>query len=190
MQHAWAAAVEAIDRLAQKEIGGLKSGLGDPKMRRFFALAASATAVKEGCARVPGTPADNAELLGELRSISEELRVLQKLRAVEIAAQEPARKNADQYLLVLDLAKHELVVEAYTAEQRSKATKDYEAIEKEIAGNPQASAVLVSVARLNQLKSAYPSFYMDTALFTAQIDATLEFGLPGTVVPNANPPAS
>ena len=63
LQHAWATAVETISTFTDQ---ALKSGLGDDRWKRFFALMGSLMALREGCPIVPNTPTEKKELIKEI----------------------------------------------------------------------------------------------------------------------------
>ena len=72
LQHAWATAVETVDMFTSQAI---KTGGGEQSWRRFFALMGTAIAQQEDCPCVPGTPADTAALIQELRTLAASLAV-------------------------------------------------------------------------------------------------------------------
>ena len=169
LQHAFATAVETATTFTRSK---LKSGGGEIKWRRFFALTSSAIAVREGCQIVPETPQRIDDLVGELRELTRELKVRQLLRgwtdAVKTLPKSTIAK-ASWLLLVLDVEGKTIIVTGFS--DRRKAAKELSQIERD--GAAQVDAVLVWVNSIHKLKSAYPNYYADTAAF---LDA-LEFSL-------------
>jgi len=169
LQHAFATAVETATTFTRSK---LKSGGGEIKWRRFFALTSSAIAVREGCQIVPETPQRIDDLVGELRELTRELKVRQLLRgwtdAVKTLPKSTIAK-ASWLLLVLDVEGKTIKVTGFS--DRRKAAKELSQIERD--GAAQVDAVLVWVNSIHKLKSAYPNYYADTAAF---LDA-LEFSL-------------
>jgi hypothetical protein len=163
-QHAWATAVETVDAFTHQS---LKSSLGDPRWRRFFALMGSAMALAEKQALVPNTPPTRAELVEELKSVSDAIQAEHVLEGLGVATSSFTRATADAeaFLLRLDTAEHSLSAKPYTRAELPQATEDYLSIEKEISGNPSVQAVLVSVDKLANLRKAYPNYYVDLDTF-------------------------
>jgi len=169
LQHAFATAVETATTFTRST---LKFGGGAPKWRRFFSLMGSAIAIREGTPSVPGTPFRVDDLVGELRELTKELKVRQRLRGWTDAVRTlPKRniKNARWLLLVLDVTGKTINVTGFV--NRKKASDELAKIETN--SESKVDAVLVWVNSINQLKSAYPNYYADTAAF---LDA-LEFSL-------------
>ena len=65
LQHAWATAVETVSTFTYSS---LKSGIGDDRWLRFFALMGTVMARREKQPAVPGTPESETELRSELRA--------------------------------------------------------------------------------------------------------------------------
>lgn len=163
LQHAWATAVETADMFTGQ---ALKSNVGHESWKRFFALMGSALAHRERCPLVPGTPNDITELTRELRELSRNLKVATVLRGWGSAVQVTERvPGAAAFLLVLDLKARRIRVRGFGKTELPKASDEYLAAEKEIAGNPDMQAVLVSVDSLLALRKAYPNYYLDTSNF-------------------------
>lgn len=172
LQHAFATAVETATTFTQSQ---LKSGGGEIKWRRFFALTSSAIAVREGCPIVPDTPERVDDLVGELRELTRELKVRQLLKGWTDAVKTLPKSTIDKaswLLLVLDIEGKTIKVTGFT--DRKKAGKELSAIERDTAA--QVDAVLVWVSSINKLKSAYPNYYADTAAFLSALDFSLGRG--------------
>jgi len=163
LQHAWATAVEAVSTFTEQ---ALKSGLGDIRWKRFFALMGSAIALRERCPIVPGTPTDETELVTELKMLFRELQVQMVLMGitatVEMVSVEP---DAQVYLLVLDASKKILEIKSFKSNEMAIASQEYLLVEEQYSDNPAVQAVLVSVDSVTNLQSAYPNYYLDTEEF-------------------------
>jgi ppGpp synthetase/RelA/SpoT-type nucleotidyltranferase len=163
LQHAWATAVEAISTFTEQ---ALKSGIGDVRWKRFFALMGTAIAQREDCPVVPNTPSDEWELIEELHQLFNELQVEMVLAGitatVDMVKIEP---NAAAYLLVLDANKKHLEIKSYKANEMVNAFQENLLVEEQYADNPAVQAVLVSVDSITNLQSAYPNYYLDTGEF-------------------------
>jgi hypothetical protein len=101
LQHAWATAVETVDFFSQRL--KLKSGKGDPRWSRFFALMASVIAKRENAVIVPDTPEDDKARIAELKQLVSEIGALEKLTAYGQVLQlsEPTKLTLSDFLMVL-----------------------------------------------------------------------------------------
>ena len=163
-QHLWATAVETVGTLTKQSI---KASRGTPEWHRFFALMSSALAVEEGAQTVPGTPTDARILEVELRKLVVQLDVFNVLTAYREALQQAERRTvsrAKYFLLDLRPAEHSVSVREFTTSDLGEATKAYLELETSLTG-PGAEAVLVSVGSLQNLRAAYPNYFLDTEAF-------------------------
>lgn len=167
LQHAWATAVEAISTFTEQ---ALKSGIGDVRWKRFFALMGTAIALREDCPVVPNTPTKRIELVPEIRELFQELQVEMVLMGITATVEMIKEEaNAQAYLLVLDADKKYLEIKTYKASELANADEEYLLVEQQYADNPRVQAVLVSVDSLASLQSAYPNYYLDTGEFLAAV---------------------
>jgi hypothetical protein len=172
LQHAFATAVETATTFTQSK---LKSGGGEIKWRRFFALTSSAISVREGCQIVPETPERVDDLVGELRELTRELKVRQLLRGWTDAVKTLPKSTIDKaswLLLVLDVEGKTVKVTGFA--DRKKAARELSKIERDT--DSPVDAVLVWVNSITKLKSAYPNYYADTAAFIDALDFSLAKG--------------
>lgn len=170
LQHAFATAVETVTTFTRLP---LKFGAGPEEWRRFFSLMGTALAIREGTARVPGTPSDDGELFRELNDLTNALTVRQRLQGWTDAIKESRRQdteNAKWLLLVLDVQANTIRVKGYV--DARKARQDLAGIEK-TSRSGNLDAVLVWVRSVRYLKSAYPNYYADTRAFLAALDFAL-----------------
>lgn len=168
LQHAWATAVETVQTFTGQALKS-KIKTGDPDWLRFFALMGSEIALRERQPPVPGTPPNRAELIREIRALAEKLYVEHSLRswgfAVRHIAQEQERGKASAFLLVLDSHAKSLVVHSFKADELAQASKQYLQVEKETSEHPERQVVLVSVDSIDDLRTAYPNYFLDTTAF-------------------------
>lgn len=169
LQHAWATAVETVDTFTRQ---ALKSGLGDPAWKRFFALMGTALALRERTPPVPDTPAEEVSLQAELREITHRLHaltVLQGLGSALTLEEEVLDPKAAAYLLELNSNERSVAVSGFRQENLREASEQYLATERRISNTPHIQAVLVSVSSLAALRSAYPNYYLDTTAFLTAV---------------------
>lgn len=174
-QHAWATAVETVGTFLNQS---LKSSQGEDEWLRFFQLMGSVLALREKSPLVPNTPTKKAELLTELRSYADDLNVAHTLRmfgqALTIGAKDSVLKGHYFFLLVLEPSKKVMRVEGFAKKALEEATNRYLAIERELEGTLGSQAVLVSADSFASLNRAFPNYFLDTAVFLAELNRALE----------------
>jgi len=161
IQHSWATAVEMVGLFRQES---LKSGFGDPKWLRFFEL------VSELFFKV-----ENGESLGSYNAISEELRALSvELNAFDILTAYSAVashiEGSDKYkkglcVIVVDTKKRNINIKNFDSSNYQLAAEMYVEHEKHCAENIDCEVAMVSVSSIDELKSAYPAYFLDTKTF-------------------------
>jgi hypothetical protein len=174
VQHAWATAVETVSLLTGH---ALKSTLnvrdGEERWRRFLALTSSAFARLEGASQVPNTPTDHSSLLSELRDLTHELGVIDILTSWQDAIRRlPTRNVQGAQVFILSLDPITKTAQAIGFSDIEEAESAYVSYERE-AANSGTQTVLVSVDRVNKLRTAYPSFFLDTRYFVALLTTVL-----------------
>ncbi len=166
-QHAWATAVETVGTFSGQ---ALKSSLGNEEWQRFFALMASAIALREKSNLVPDTPSTRRDLLLELKHYASQLNVERRLREYSKALHRisnPSAEiaNAHIYLLELDPSAGTLEISGFRASEREFAENKYAEAEIRQKSRSGRDAVLVSVESVNSLHKAYPNYFADTRVF-------------------------
>lgn len=160
LQHSWATAVETVGLFTSQ---ALKSSLGDTDWLRFFQVASSAIALREGAPAVPGTSTDASELRDELRSLTAELDVITKIQGYAAALRQTEEHvaGAKFVLLTLNVPENELTIRGFRTLE--DATLAYSGTESLAAKG--VDVVLVSVSTINGLRTAYPNYFLDTTRF-------------------------
>lgn len=167
LQHAWATAVETMDLFSGSE---LKYGKGDPNVLRFFVLVASLMAHEEKTALVPGAEDRPEVLADELARLNARLGVLERLRGYASIVGEHAttdRRNA----LTLELRRKEQLLTVTVHETLADA--ENRLTELEALDDENLDVVLINIARIGQLRDAYPNYYADTGRFSEFVESWL-----------------
>jgi hypothetical protein len=177
LQHAWATAVETVDLFTGQR---LKFGAGDPRWRRFFALASTVFAKFENSPLVPNTPADDDEIRKELYHLRAELNVVDLLQGWATAAghlpevlkgeTKLGLTPASMFILMVNLDEANVYINPYSPERIEEANKEYAFLEESIRNGKHSQVVLVSVEDVEQLRTAFPNFYADTGQFLRSIE--------------------
>lgn len=166
LQHAWATAVETTGTFLGQD---LKSSRGSKEWLRFFVLASTAFAFKEGSPPVPNTytTATLEDFLTELKSLWNVLQVDSFLTGCRVAINMATTdfKKADRFLVRFDAKKREVGIRGYPKNQLPQAMKDYFLAELDATNNPEMQVVSVSVDSVEKLRIAYPNYYADTDEF-------------------------
>jgi hypothetical protein len=175
LQHAWATALETVDAFTHQS---LKSGGGELRWRRFFALMGAVLALREQTAPVPETPTDEQLLREELREINHELGgvapLLHGWRAgIQIVQEQSAIEHEadwDVVLLDLDIYQRTLRVTAFPTDFHGE--RALLALERQIEADRETEhrrgtrhAVLVGVTKFKHLQRAFPNYSADLDSF-------------------------
>lgn len=169
LQHGWAMAVETVDHLLSQ---GLKVGGGDAEWKRFFALMGTCHALTENTTPVPDTPTDMRILSREVRELANSLRVKARLNGVQAAQRaidHEELRGMDYFLLALSAKEKYTKIRGYRQREIELARKEY----VELEAQEEVDVVLVRVQDAQNLRQAYPSYFMDTTQFLNSLDELL-----------------
>jgi hypothetical protein len=177
LQHAWATAVETMGTFLGQ---ALKSGQGEDTWREFFSLAGAALALMEHTEPVPGYEDMNLDILGRrLAAAERRLRVIEKLRGFAVATNEihTTREGKGAYhLIVLDSRTKSVRITPFPMTRLEDATKAYSEIENRGHDGEPVEAVLVAAGPIENLRKAYPNYFLDTDAFIRQIERLISLG--------------
>ena len=178
LQHAWATAVETVDAIVGET---LKAGGGDQRWRRFFALASAEMAEHENMPGVPNTPSDRAERLTELVELDAELGAVESLDQLREAVRSVTgiqRRSSAAYIVSLNAAERTVDV---TPVSSGGTSADYLRAEQSMRRN----SVLVEIDRAEDLRAAYPNYYLDAGAFVDFMRAQIHIGRQGWTAPTS-----
>lgn len=166
MQHAWAMAVETASAVTNQ---ALKSGDGEELWKRFFFLVAEIIASVEGTSTSLKNAENYATARTEAAALANHLRVINLLSNMQHVLESyttfEGKGDSDLYLLELDSQKREINYMGYSKADFKEASDAYREAERAHKNKDDVHVILVSVESLNDLKSAYPSFFLDSAGF-------------------------
>ncbi|HXH92891.1 MAG TPA: RelA/SpoT domain-containing protein [Thermoanaerobaculia bacterium] len=174
LQHAWATAVETVGTFVKQS---LKASQGSDDWLRFFSLAASLFAIREGCPTVPDTPEYSDELQLKTRNLFDGLKADTVLSAYSRVIQvfEQKKMNfAYYFLLELRPAEGRLMIESFRRTELGIATKRY--LDRERAQDGNSQTVLVVADSIKALKQAYPNYFLDTHEFIKALKSAIGRG--------------
>lgn len=164
LQHLWATAVEVLGLYTHHN---LKASQGDTEMLRYMELVSALFAFEEKMPLSKNVPQSKQEILIELSKL-DNIKVLDILNAVRVALStedNPAKKNAGYYLLIINYEDRHLRIISYPKRQIIQATKMYEDLET----NKKFDVVLVSASSMKNLKKAYPNYFADVSEFVRKV---------------------
>lgn len=173
LQHAWATAVETMGTFLGQ---ALKSGQGEQEWRDFFSQAGAALAMLEKTAPVPGYENFTSQQVHKMIYESErKLRVLDKLSGFAIAADKITKERGQggYHLIVLDSFQRTVTIKPYPLSRLEEANLDYADIERRTKLGEPVEAVLVSAGPVENLRKAYPNYFLDTQVFVNQLRALI-----------------
>lgn len=165
LQHSWATAVEAVGLVRNQN---LKAGQGSPDWLRFFEIMSSEFAIEENCALVPGVSENQNERRSELRDLEQELSAIKRLdaynQAIQYAEIFVGSGSSRYFIIQYDYENKEVTVTPY--DHFSQSSAQY--IEEERRHGAR-NTVLVEVDKVDDLKVAYPNYFLDVRLFTSRL---------------------
>jgi len=166
VQHAWATAVETMGTYLNTQ---LKFNEGKQKWLKYFALTSSAFSFVEKTNQLT-----KYAHLSEFETYNQavyEFRYNQieiKLNAfsqVSNAICEKEELNGKYNLVLLDIKKKYVNIEVFEPERLDEANVRYTDLEKEYSNNDNFQVALVSTENIQELRDAYPNYFLDTHLF-------------------------
>ncbi len=169
LQHAWATAVETMGTFLKH---ALKSSEGPKPWLDFFSLVGSAFAHLEKTPAIPKYQGlSREETFALVVETARQLGVRDSLLAYTVAAKrvQTNMKTGGYHLIVLDPTEKKVSIYSYKKEDLGTASRHYGQIEHRIADGELIQAVLVSAGPIEQLRRAYPNYFLDTREFLKQL---------------------
>jgi Region found in RelA / SpoT proteins len=160
LQHVWATAVEAVGVVRGED---LKGGKGNGDWLRLFALMSSEIAILELATTVPGIPESESERREELRHLNNKLAAADNLRCWNSAI-----RITDQISTSLSkfyVVQYDPDTQRVTVEPALRISQGYENLIQEEQGHERRDTVFVEVDRAEDLKDAYPNYFLDVGVF-------------------------
>lgn len=171
LQHIWATAVETVGLMTGES---LKAHRGSDEWLEFFRYVSSAFAIIENRNVLQAHDGkEQREIYEEIIKLIDEMKVFDKLRGYSVGLRviDNAKKNHYYHLLVLDTNEKRVRIRGFAEAEYEKAVAEYEKIESEHLAH--VDAVLVSAGQRQELKKAYPNYYLDLEKFKELLDAIM-----------------
>lgn len=166
LQHAWATAVETMGTFIDHS---LKSSQGPEEWLNFFSLVGNAFSyIEQTNAMTKYETMNREQTFHQIRKEADRLQVIHQLNGFSqvISNIETDKKQGSLHLIVLDIPNQEVRIRTYSKASIEEASKDYLAEEEQVTDPNKRQVVLVSSNSLENLRKAYPSYFLDTQEFT------------------------
>ena len=168
LQHLWATALETVDLFTTQQ---MKFGGGQDKWKYFFKLIGSAFAIIEETPIVEGTPLDKTELYEEIKRMTMELKVIEKMTAWRASVDRLKAEKDSLFLLKLDTLKHQVTFQIFKSDNKGieSATVAYSLEEQQNRDNKHVDVVLIRAQSISDLLYGYKNYFADTEDFIKQL---------------------
>jgi putative GTP pyrophosphokinase len=156
----------------------LKSSEGPRNWLNFFSLTGSAFAHLENTPPVSGYEGlSQKETFDAVVEKAMNLDVQQKLLAYSVAIERVYldRKSGSYHLVILNPTKKEVNIKSYSQSNLDAAMKEYSQAEQRITAGEPIQAVLVSAGSIDNLRRAYPNYFLDTREFVEELRKIEEY---------------
>ena len=172
LQHAWATTLEIIDSFEQQK---LKQGSGNEEWREFFRLVSDEFALIE---RLPIMDRVIDKHKVRLKELVGKLNVLGKLntymKAMKLAEENLAVKNAEFSILILDLDNNEYGWQLRPYRELEFAQDEYIRLETLYLNNDKMNVLMLCMHDIKQIKASYPNYFADSHVFIKTLQSILK----------------
>lgn len=173
LQYAWATAVETASTVSGL---ALKSGANGGYWGRFFELMDDYIATKEGTPLLYDQSRNHSELRSEVSGLVVKLKAITLLEGMQNVMRSfrlLGSRNRGYYLMTLRSKEQSIGVEEFQESDFKLAAAKYASEEEKFRENQDVHVVLVKVQSLQELESAYSSYFLDSSVFLAQVKQLL-----------------
>ncbi len=173
LQHAWATAVETMGLFLNSS---LKASEGPGDWLDFFSVVSAAFCHLESCPIASDyKDLSKAECYAEVTRRAEQLDAVSKLGTFTGIVQSlPAVTGGSVHLVVLDVVNKTVEVQTFGKNRIAEANDRYADYEKQARDGKRLQAVLVSTDTVENLRRAYPSFFLDTKEFVRNLKSIID----------------
>lgn len=168
IQHIWGTAVEAAGTVLGED---LKGGKGNADWLRLFEIMAAEMAALEGCPGVPGVSDNARERRQELRHLAAKLDASAHLYLWNDAIKftdEITQSTSKFYVVQYDREMNRVLI--FPALRVSQGS---ETLIQEEHAHEMRDSVLVEIDRAEDLRTAYPNYFLDVRTFAQLLDASV-----------------
>lgn len=167
LQHSWAMAVETASLIAKTT---LKANKQDATVwRDFFKITSAVLAIKEQCSPHANFQNISHDALCRLyQPFAEKYKMIDQLQALRATVSDAKTHNAAYAIVLVNFNKRTIRIAYFEKEQGEQIAQNFTEYEKSL--NTDEAIIFVSTDKMQQLRDAYPSYFLDTQYFLSQID--------------------
>lgn len=179
IQHAWATGVETVGTFLKSP---LKSSIGPSEWLEFFSQLSSVLHIKESQPRTYKRSSQFLEEAGRLGTIAMRIDAQRRLSEFgtiiqHIEKQRAKGTNHPIYVLHLQPTKGTIYVYTFALNKAGTAMATYRSLEKSADVEAGEDVVLVNASSIQELRKAYPNYFMDTRRLVQEIEAIKPFAI-------------
>lgn len=174
LQHEWATAVETVGVMRSE---ALKSQKGDKNWLELFKYASSIFAISEDSPVVEShEKLSTREIFEKAYDLMKSLKALEAMRSWSIAAGAIHEEGVGGYynIILLNMDTNKIRILGFPKDKIEDASKKYAELEAEASEKGSPEPVLVSVGRLDDLRKAYPNYFLDIQKFAKRLEEIAE----------------
>lgn len=167
LEHSWAMAVETASLISRSS---LKANIEDGSIwREFFKLVSAIFAQREGMAVAEKFKEYTHEMYcREYLEYTEKHRLLDQLSALRVTVNADELDTTNGYcVLSINFKERMVTFRTYLSEEEGKATNIFAQLEQTI--DSDEAVLLVSLAKMQEIREAYPSYFLDTKEFLSAL---------------------
>ena len=171
LQHVWATGVETVGTFLRSP---LKSSIGPDEWLEFFSRFSSVLHIKEHEPRTYKKSdqfLEEAKKLGEIAERLDAQRRLSGFGSIIKYIEGDKRRNRSIYLLNLKPVEGIITVYGYSTSESAAAISHYRDLEQDADISVAEDVVLVNASSVQELRKAYPNYFMDTRRLVRELHA-------------------
>lgn len=169
LQHSWAMAVETASLISRTS---LKANIEDGNIwREFFKLVSSIFAIKESCKVSPEfAEYTHNQYCIKYREYIEGHKLYDQLSVLRVTVNSnEIVEDEDGYcVLSIDFKHKNVSYRTFPPEEEETATDLFSSLEQSI--DSYEAVLLVSIAKMKEIRDAYPSYFLDTREFLSALE--------------------
>ena len=170
LEHSWAMAVETASLISRTS---LKANLDDNSIwREFFRLVSAIFAQKEACV-VNKCYAEysHEQDCRDYIAFLDKHKLLDQLKALRVTVNDEktfAQSNTGYCVLLINFRNQVVTGRQYALEQEDEASVMFTQAEQSLSADE--AVILVSIEKMQELREAYPSYFLDTKEFLLALE--------------------
>lgn len=168
LQHSWAMAVETASLISKTS---LKAAIDDnSEWRKFFLLVSVIFAKQENKKIHPDFNSySDKDLCLDYFEYADKHKFIDQLKALRVTVDKIEVDSSNSYcVLIINFEKKLVHFQLYKSDNSDKASMDFTRVESGLKDNE--AALMVSMEKMNELRQAYPSYFLDTNDFISNLE--------------------